>query len=299
LDPVLNRWVSRQRRNKKDGILTEERIQKLESIGFRWVLVEQKRKDYSKKDLHWIQQYNSLASFQKQYGHTNPPHGKQSPYWQLAKWVARQRELFSQKRLLDERKELLDSLGFCWSMDDKAWHENFSRLVSHVQTYQHLDFQNDSSLGRWFYSQRIRFANGQMTQHRSRLLKSLGIEFEGNKAILKTGNEPSKEDESDDVANNDKKKSAKRKVDRIATSNPQELLFTVDFPMKPPKGTKIRKKRFMDGWCTGEVIEVDQRDVDDNSIKAKVRYEDGIEEYMSEEECRISASKWRSNSICG
>lgn len=71
MDPVLNRWVSRQRRNKKDGIMLPERAAKLESIGFKWVLMEQKPKDYTKKDLHWINQYNALVQFQKQTGHTN------------------------------------------------------------------------------------------------------------------------------------------------------------------------------------------------------------------------------------
>ena len=71
MDPVLNRWVSRQRRNKKDGIMLDERAAKLESIGFKWVIMEQKPKDYSKKDLHWIHQYNALVQFQKQTGHTN------------------------------------------------------------------------------------------------------------------------------------------------------------------------------------------------------------------------------------
>ncbi|CAB9520758.1 helicase [Seminavis robusta] len=283
MDAVLNRWVSRQRRNKKDGVLSEDRQQKLESIGFRWVLVEQKRKDYTKKDLHWIQQYNSLAAFQKQFGHCNVPHGKQTPYWSLAKWVARQRELYAQKRLLDDRRELLEALGFIWSMEEKSWNENFQRLSAHVQTNQHLDFHNDSSLGRWFYAQRVRHANGNLSDDRAQLFKCLGIKFSGTRASLRTGDTDDDDDNGDNNNNNNQKPKAK------PSHNSQQLLFTVDFCMKPPKGTKIRKKRFLGGWCTGEVIDTDQKDARDNRIKAKVRFEDGDEEYLSDEECRVAA----------
>ena len=34
--PVLGRWVQRQRRDKKNGTLSDERIQLLEEIGFIW-----------------------------------------------------------------------------------------------------------------------------------------------------------------------------------------------------------------------------------------------------------------------
>ena len=47
-------------------MLAGERQEKLESIGFKWVIMEQKPKDYTKKDLHWIHQYNALVQFQKQ-----------------------------------------------------------------------------------------------------------------------------------------------------------------------------------------------------------------------------------------
>jgi len=87
LDPVLNRWVSRQRRNLKDGILSEERKEKLDGIGFKWKLLEQKRKDYTKKDLHWISQYNDLVNFQKLHSHCNVPHSKE--YKSLSKWVGK------------------------------------------------------------------------------------------------------------------------------------------------------------------------------------------------------------------
>jgi hypothetical protein len=47
-DPALGTWVKTQRRFRKGGTLSAERIQRLESIGFEWVTT--KRPDIAGKD---------------------------------------------------------------------------------------------------------------------------------------------------------------------------------------------------------------------------------------------------------
>lgn len=274
LDPQLNRWVSRQRRNKKDGIMLDERANQLESIGFKWVIMEQKPKDYTKKDLHWINQYNALVVFQKQTGHTNVPHGKGN-YASLAKWVARQRELFFQKRLLEERKQLLNTLGFVWSMEEKAWNDNFEKLKAFVIREGSLDFQAspDPSIQRWFYAQRVKYANHNLSVERLRQLESLGLRFDGTKAYL-GGDDPQRDSQGNHEG--DRNNNGHGSHDTVPAT------CHLQFPLRPPEGTKIRKKRFMEGWCNGEVVKREEK-------RAKVRYDDGDEEYLSEEEYRLSA----------
>ena len=39
-NPQLGRWVSRQRQAKKNEILSTDKIQKLDQIGFQWTLIK-------------------------------------------------------------------------------------------------------------------------------------------------------------------------------------------------------------------------------------------------------------------
>lgn len=59
----LGHWVNSMRGRKKAGELSEERIRKLEELGFIW----QYRKEA------WLNSYEELAKFKETYGHCNVP----------------------------------------------------------------------------------------------------------------------------------------------------------------------------------------------------------------------------------
>lgn len=160
---------------------------------------------------------------------------------------------------------MLNTLGFIWSMEEKSWNDNFEKLRSFVQEHGSLDFQQsrDPSIQRWFYSQRVKFANNNLSEERIKRLESIGLRFDGERSSSGDG-----DGGMDHSTHNSR--------------NKEPSMCNVEFPLRPPDGVKIRKKRFMEGWANGEVIAQEKSG-------ARVQYEDGDEEYLSEEEYRLSA----------
>eukprot|EP00980_Cylindrotheca_fusiformis_P011773 scaffold2811_cov102-Cylindrotheca_fusiformis.AAC.6 len=115
-DPVLARWVKRQRyqykllrSGSKSSNMTPRRIQLLESIGFVWEL----------RVAIWNQRFQELVAFKEANGHFNVPASNQK----LSIWVKcqrRQHRLFLSGRkpsnMTIDRIEALNSIGFVWGM---------------------------------------------------------------------------------------------------------------------------------------------------------------------------------------
>ena len=96
----LGKWVGNQRTAKKKEMLSKDRIQLLDKIGFVWDQFEQ----------DWQGNYQLLMQYSKDVGDTKVP--KRHPI--LGRWVMRQRIERKQNKLSEERIRLLDQLGFIW-----------------------------------------------------------------------------------------------------------------------------------------------------------------------------------------
>ena len=99
----LGRWVSTQRKEKKNGCLSEQRIARLNAIGFVWVSFAAK----------WDKSYQQLVEYKNTYGHCNVSQKwKENPA--LGKWVSDQRKKWRDKNIDQEKIDLLNALGFVW-----------------------------------------------------------------------------------------------------------------------------------------------------------------------------------------
>jgi len=68
-------------------------------------------------DTRWEEVYQRLVAYKKEHNHTKIPiKCKEHP--QLGSWVDTQRTAYKKKKMTEERKRLLDSIGFLW--DGKA-----------------------------------------------------------------------------------------------------------------------------------------------------------------------------------
>lgn len=108
-NPQLGRWVAMQRYRRKIGEMSQNHIDRLESIGFVW----------SPTDVGWTRMYARLVQFKKEHGHCDVP-----SVWpadpQLASWVANQRHRKKTGTLLPERAKRMDDLGFAWALYGKV-----------------------------------------------------------------------------------------------------------------------------------------------------------------------------------
>ena len=116
-DAVLGRWVAHQRELFRVGKMPEKRRAALDSLGFQWVVRKPKiRKEKRKvKTVPMGVHIEDLKKYQERFGDTLIP-ARWKENMALGRWVAHQRELFRQGRMPEERKRMLDDLGFQWEV---------------------------------------------------------------------------------------------------------------------------------------------------------------------------------------
>ena len=100
----LGGWIQTQRQSRVQGKLSQEKIHRLEAIGFVWEPYE----------FAWNQKFQALQRFQNEYGHLDVPPGLSYHGIELGYWVRRQRTFRRQGRLTDEKVARLDAIDFIW-----------------------------------------------------------------------------------------------------------------------------------------------------------------------------------------
>uniref|UniRef100_A0A7S4S7U3 Helicase-associated domain-containing protein n=1 Tax=Ditylum brightwellii TaxID=49249 RepID=A0A7S4S7U3_9STRA len=107
----LANWVSKQRQvyyDMKEGrssIMTAERVDILNNLGFKWKMHED----------NWHDMLDDLKEFKERHGDCIVPQ-KYSPNPQLGRWVYTQRRAYTRNSLTKERITLLNKLGFVWKL---------------------------------------------------------------------------------------------------------------------------------------------------------------------------------------
>jgi hypothetical protein len=113
----LANWVTKQRQEKKKCVMSENRVKKLEEIGFfEWERAEDGtgsklgplNQDYLNN--LWEENLLKLKKFKEINGHCKVPVAKKS----LNNWVRRQRSIFNKGKMPSERIFKLNQLGFEW-----------------------------------------------------------------------------------------------------------------------------------------------------------------------------------------
>jgi len=103
-NPQLGSWVSIQRAIFSRKQLSDDRVRRLNEIGFVW----------NKSVAVWEERFAELVAFKNTHGHCNVPFSwSENP--QFGKWVSRQREIFTREKLSDDRVRRLNEIGFEWT----------------------------------------------------------------------------------------------------------------------------------------------------------------------------------------
>jgi hypothetical protein len=101
----LGIWVQSQHKLYRSGDMREDRVTKLNKLGFRWEV---------NMDDAWMKRYNELVKYRREFGNCNVPVKYQSQTL-LGEWVRRQRQHFKNKSLREERINKLNQIGFAWT----------------------------------------------------------------------------------------------------------------------------------------------------------------------------------------
>lgn len=155
----LGHWIYNQRavrKGQQTGNLSEEQIEKLNSIGMRWDLYT----DYS-----WEKNFNAAKDYYEKNGHLDvPSRFVTRDGLPLGAWLSSLRTWESSgihpKYLSAERKKQLESIGMIWSKLDFYWEQNFSEALRYYRKNGDLivpsNFVTDNGvrLGSWIFRQR-------------------------------------------------------------------------------------------------------------------------------------------------
>lgn len=130
------------------GRLTEDRIRRLNELGFVWSL----RDD-------WTKHYEELKEFKKEHGHCNVP-ARYAKNRRLGIWVSAQRQQYKQMQstppvetgskatpLTKERIGLLNDLGFTWTIRSRdSLGESWNQRLQELREYKGV---HGNCLGKW------------------------------------------------------------------------------------------------------------------------------------------------------
>lgn len=124
-NPRLGHWLAYQRRLYTKGILREQRIQKLNEIGFI----------SDPAEAFWESRFAELLLFKQSHGHCNVSEKYNTATGiNLGSWVNAQRRLRSKNKIPEERLRRLNALDFVW--DHKMWH--WEVMFSALQHYKEM-----------------------------------------------------------------------------------------------------------------------------------------------------------------
>jgi len=170
-NPELGRWVSNQRKTFRKGKLSEERVVRLEALGFEW--------DPVRAD--WEAMFQALVAFKENQGHCRVPR-KWSENPELGTWVSNQRQVFRKGELSEERVARLEALGFEWDPFTADWEALVQALVAFKENQGHCGvpdkWSENPELGRWVSRQRKTFKKGKLSEERVVRLEALGFEWD-------------------------------------------------------------------------------------------------------------------------
>jgi hypothetical protein len=129
----LASWVATQRARKAAGKLSDDRIKRLDNLGFAWRVYSDESQppgETSKAhDRAWEQMFAELEIYRSEHGDCKvPTQWPNNP--KLANWVATQRQSKKSGKLKPERIASLNTIGFEWIVG-KGNRANISRETRH------------------------------------------------------------------------------------------------------------------------------------------------------------------------
>jgi superfamily II DNA or RNA helicase len=174
-NPKLGRFVNAMRTQRNRGTLSQDRIVRLDAVGFVW--------ESTRGDGDWHRYFQELLNYKNQHGDSVVP-----SIWpanqKLANWVGRQRQAKKAGKLDEEKVRLLEANGFKWSVAGprEPWDARYAQLLEFKSTHGHCDVPRrhpaNPLLGDWVVNQRSNRKLGKLTDEQQRLLTEVGFKWQ-------------------------------------------------------------------------------------------------------------------------
>lgn len=168
----LGAWIAENRDNYEIKKLSEDQVEKLETIGMAWSLAENE----------WNEKYEMVKEYYLKYGNlstrrnSNPP---LSP--NLLNWLSWQRKYYQMNMLSESKTKKLESIGMNWNVSGKHWYDMYKLAREYRLKYGNLLIskeyitKDNKNLGMWIFIQRNSYVRGMLPDDKKKMLDALGI----------------------------------------------------------------------------------------------------------------------------
>jgi len=158
----LPNWCFDQKKKHKKGTLSQEKYDKLNSIGFVWD--------------PWQTCYDELLQYKEENNDVNVPVNYRGEN-KLGNWISSQRKAYSKGKLSPKKVKLLEDIGFIFNIVDNYWDTMYLRLADFQKRHGNCDISKefDKELYTWVRTQRPNLKNGKLSEEKIVRLKAIGF----------------------------------------------------------------------------------------------------------------------------
>lgn len=169
----LGGWIKNQRQQYSERGISEDQIQRLESIGMVW----------NSQNHLWQKSYRMAKEFFERNHHLNVPRNyKKEINYDLNEWFRQQREADRNGTLTDDRRKLLEDIKFDWLYPtERAWESRYISAQTYFKEKGNLNvpvtYRDKAGfmLGKWIQTQRKNKA--KLSDWQINKLTEIGMEW--------------------------------------------------------------------------------------------------------------------------
>jgi hypothetical protein len=184
----LGWWISTQRRFRREGLITDERIKRLEALGLRW---EPRKVDYEKA---WNERFDLLKEYTASHGgDPNLPRDYEVNGVKLGLWVQNVSVAYANDLLRKDRTDRMADLGIVWRLKETKKKGRYAKGLlllkeyafenGHAQVPKLYEAAVDSEdpdsdifpLGAWLDQMKEKQLRGELSETEEADLKSIGV----------------------------------------------------------------------------------------------------------------------------
>jgi hypothetical protein len=168
----LGAWLTAQRMKYRRGTLSQDKADKLTSIGVSLDPRQEK----------WQRGFLLFEKYVQGNGSAEVPIYFEVDGFRLGVWVSEQRGLWVRGRLPDERKRALEAIGMVWRPHEDSWERMFAVFEVWVARNGHAlvpetEVEGGLTIGRWVSKQRTARRKGRLSIDREKRLTNLGMNW--------------------------------------------------------------------------------------------------------------------------
>ena len=181
---VLGTWQSHQKAAYSNEKLNDEKIKRLEDIGFIWDQIDEA----------WEKGYQGTIKYKYLFGSANAPYKYMTPEgFSLGWWQGIQKKNYDNGKLGNELIRKLEKIGFIWSILDNEFEKGYQETLVYKKQFgkANANYKYKTSdgykLGVWQGSKKNLYKNGKLNIERTKRLEDIGFAWDELKKAFEKG----------------------------------------------------------------------------------------------------------------